>query len=112
MLKILKAEDGKLHSDLDATYGPNNDMNKSIRGGIIDYIFYKNNGKKTLSTIRKIPKIQYQWHKNHKDLADHNPVEMIITYMVKSSAVCRPLPFFATQKNNHGLQTVLHALNI
>jgi len=79
MMKILEAEDGKLHSDLNATYGPNNDMNKSKRGGIIDYIFYKNNGKKTASTIRKIPKIQYQWHKNHKDLADHNPVEIKIT---------------------------------
>jgi len=80
MIKILEAKDGELHSSPDATYDPSNDMNKGERKYIIDYIFYKNNEKKTISTIRKVPKIQYQWHKNHKDLADHNPVEMTIIW--------------------------------
>ncbi len=80
MMNILKAEDGKLHSTPNTTYEPTNDMNKTQREHIIDYIFYKNNGKNTLSTIRKVPKIQYQWNKNHKDLADHNPVEIKIKF--------------------------------
>jgi len=80
MMKILKAEDGELFSDKKETYGANNDMNASKRGGIIDYIFYRNNGKKTASTIRKIPKIQHCWHKKHKDLADHNPVEISVKF--------------------------------
>ena len=80
MMKILAAEDGKLHSTPNTTYEPTNDMNKTQRTAIIDYIFYKNNGKKTLSTMRKVPKIQYQWHKNHKDLADHNPVEIRVVW--------------------------------
>jgi len=80
MMKILEAEDGELDGTPNATYDPSNDMNKGERKHIIDYIFYENNGKKTISTKRKVPKIQYQWHEQHKDLADHNPVEIKIEW--------------------------------
>ena len=80
MMEILEAEDGKLHSNPDTTYEPTNDMNKSQRKYIIDYIFYKINGKKTVSTLRKVPKIQKRWSAKHKDLADHNPVEIRVVW--------------------------------
>ena len=80
MMKILAAEDGNLEGTIKVTHGPSNDMSGGSYGGIIDYIFYKNNGKETISTTRKVPKIQYQWHEKHKDLADHNPVEMRIEW--------------------------------
>lgn len=80
MMRILEAKDGELQGTIKVTHGPSNDMSGGSRGGIIDYIFYKNNGKKTVSTIRKIPIIQHRWHKKHKDLADHNPVEMRIVW--------------------------------
>lgn len=80
MMRILEAKDGELQGTIKVTHGPSNDMSGGSRGGIIDYIFYKNNGKKTVSTIRKIPIIQHRWHKKHKDLADHNPVEMKVVW--------------------------------
>jgi len=80
-LTMLKVEDGNLRGELKHTFDNSNDMNKY--GGhstIIDFIFYRDNGRKTKSVERRIPKIQHRWHKRHKDLADHNPVEAVIVW--------------------------------
>jgi len=80
-LRMLEAQDGNLRGELKHTFDNSNDMNK--HGGdssIIDFIFYRENGCRTKSVERRIPKIQHRWHKRHKDLADHNPIETVITW--------------------------------
>lgn len=79
-LDILKVEDGDLKGKRNATYDRENDMNNGEVRRIIDFIFYRSNGRKTKSIVRHIPKIQHRWHKKHIDLTDHNPVEAVITW--------------------------------
>lgn len=82
LLTTLKARDGKLkdREGKMTEIREKNDMRTWKGKGIIDFIFYRDNGRKAKSIARKIPLIRHRWHKKHQDLADHNPIEATIIW--------------------------------
>ncbi|MEM6269494.1 MAG: sphingomyelin phosphodiesterase [Bacteroidota bacterium] len=77
MIRTLDAEDGPLRMAVKKTEnGYRNDMH---RGGyrndrIIDYIFYRGNGRTVSRIVRTAPHFRFPWSRRHADLSDHFPV--------------------------------------
>lgn len=83
MMATMDAEDGPLiHERELSDRGYQNDMH---RGGyrnkrIIDYIFYRANGRSARSLKRTMPAIRERWNNRHEDLSDHFPVEIEVAW--------------------------------
>lgn len=76
MLTTFGCLDGPFAGDMQfTTYSPRNDMGGNSRGKVIDYIFYRGNGKEPRKIRRCIPIITKRWSKKHENLSDHFPVE-------------------------------------
>lgn len=77
MVTTLDAEDGPLTIQLDsvATGYPNDLHSNGIRSfRIIDFAFYRANGRPPASIHRFMPRLAAEWSKKHRDLSDHFPV--------------------------------------
>ena len=74
LVRALQAEDGTISGDLQYTSDHSlNDMEdyKPEKRNVIDYVFYKGNGIKPISTKRYVRRFTQQWDAKHKDLSDH-----------------------------------------
>ncbi|MEM7035630.1 MAG: sphingomyelin phosphodiesterase [Bacteroidota bacterium] len=83
MLRTLAAEDAL--PEIEAEAGPDgypNDIHKrGVRNfRIIDFIFYKGNGRKVEAIRRRMPQFRQRWNRKHQDLSDHFPVEAEIQF--------------------------------
>lgn len=77
MVATLDAEDGPLTIQLDSVAtGYANDLHSNgIRSfRIIDFAFYRANGRPPASIHRFMPRLAAEWSKKHRDLSDHFPV--------------------------------------
>ncbi len=77
LLKALEAEDGEISSELKFTSDHLlNDMQnyRPDKRSVIDFIFFKGNGVNPKFIYRLVKQFEKRWHKNHKDLSDHNAV--------------------------------------
>lgn len=77
MLRRLAAEDGPLDIRLtftDRCY-PNDLHHDGVRDfRIIDYVFLRPNGHRSVAAERRMYNFQSQWSPQHKDLSDHFPI--------------------------------------
>jgi endonuclease/exonuclease/phosphatase family metal-dependent hydrolase len=74
LMNALQMEDGLVCTELKCTSDHMlNDMQSynPEKRSLIDYVFFKPNGLKPLTTTRSVMRYERQWHKNHKDLSDH-----------------------------------------
>ena len=83
LVDALKVEDGDISGDLKFTSDhllcdmeKNHDPNKRR---VIDYVFYKGNGVKPVSTIRYVKQFEQRWSDTHKSLSDHNAIVLKMT---------------------------------
>ena len=83
MMATLEAHDGVFTGENQATSdGKNNDLCGSGPESrkIIDYIFYKGNGRKANKITRRIPYLRKRWNRKHQDLSDHFPVAVEVVF--------------------------------
>jgi endonuclease/exonuclease/phosphatase family metal-dependent hydrolase len=83
MIQTLDAEDGPLEVQVaPGEKGYKNDLHghgwRSTR--IIDYVFYRGNGRKAAKIERKMPCFKQRWSRKHQDLSDHYPVEFVVEF--------------------------------
>jgi endonuclease/exonuclease/phosphatase family metal-dependent hydrolase len=81
MLSILDAEDGPLTISLPTVKGgyPNDLHSNGVRSfRVIDFVFYRANGRPANKIEREMPHFQAPWSRKRKDLSDHFPVAFSI----------------------------------
>lgn len=61
--------------------GIENDLQKSKKQGIIDFIYFDHGNLELRQLLRFVPNLSFQWSKKHISLSDHNPVELYLQYM-------------------------------
>jgi endonuclease/exonuclease/phosphatase family metal-dependent hydrolase len=74
LVRALNAEDGNISGDLLYTSDHAlNDMEgyDTTKRNIIDYVFFKGNGVRPISSTRYIRKFEQRWDAKHVDLSDH-----------------------------------------
>jgi endonuclease/exonuclease/phosphatase family metal-dependent hydrolase len=74
LLRALDAQDGEITGDqLFTTDHLLNDMEtyEPTHRSVIDYVFFRPNGVRSVSSSRYVRRFQQQWHPKHKDLSDH-----------------------------------------
>jgi sphingomyelin phosphodiesterase len=84
MLQTLQAEDGDIFGDVRYSYDrKNNDVTNETgkAGELIDYILVKSADINSISTTRRIKRLQTHWHPNHKDLSDHYALEAEVMFL-------------------------------
>ncbi|MFM8913032.1 MAG: sphingomyelin phosphodiesterase [Flammeovirgaceae bacterium] len=84
MLQTLHAENGDLIGDEQFSYDrANNDVTAEPGNGreLIDYVLLKCNSMNSVAMVRKIRKLQSNWHAHHKDLSDHYALEAEVQFL-------------------------------
>jgi endonuclease/exonuclease/phosphatase family metal-dependent hydrolase len=80
LIRTLGCENGPLSGPYKYTADEtNNDLRPSGQK-VIDFIFYKGNGKLVKDVKRFVRVFESPWHKNHKSLSDHHAVEAILEF--------------------------------
>jgi len=80
LIRTLGCENGPLSGPFKYTADEtNNDLRPSGQK-VIDFIFYKGNGKQASKITRSVRVFEKQWNKNHKSLSDHHAVEAILEF--------------------------------
>lgn len=85
MIKTLDIPEYEADSERKFTASNDNDIrmgrsNKKKGGRVIDFVFYRANGKEPRKLVRNIMKFTDRWHDNYEDLSDHYAVEAVIKF--------------------------------
>ncbi len=85
MIKTLDIPEYIANSDRKHTAGSDNDIRqgrstKKKKDRVIDFVFYRANGKEPQKLVRNIMKFTDRWSDDYEDLSDHYAVEAVIKF--------------------------------